>query len=359
MIQKLKLPLLFILLISILIGVKLFFFSEETQTGSASKGPQGPAQVEGIIVQYQEIPNQVQLTGTLMPNERTDLYAEIQGRVTSILAKEGREVKAGDILVKIHDGELQAQLRKIKAQLELAQIQEARLKKLLAVQGVSKDEYETAFYQLQTLQADLDFTQAQLDKTILRAPYSGVVGLRYISEGASVSPSTRILSMQKTKPLKLDFTVPEKYTHLVQTGNQIHFQVQQDSTIYTARILASEGMIEETTRSLKVRALCEENTGALLPGAFAKIQLKPSKDSKSLVVPAISIIPVLKGQKVLVCRNSQVEEVAVITGLRAEDSIEILGGLNPGDTVLISGIMSLKPGMSVEVTIEGAQAQRP
>lgn len=359
MIQKLKLPLLFILLISVIIGLKLIFFSSENQNAAQSKGAQGPTQVDGIITQFQDISNEVHLTGTLMPNERTDIYAEIQGRVISISAKEGREVKAGDVLVKIQDVELQAQYRKIKAQLELAQLQESRLKKLLAVQGVSKDEYETASYQLQTLQADLDFTQAQLDKTILRAPYSGVVGLRYISEGASVSPTTKILSIQKTKPLKLDFTVPEKYTHLVQTGNQIHFQIQQDSTIYTARIMASEGMIDETTRSLKVRAVCEGNTGTLLPGAFAKVQVKPNKESKSLVVPAISIIPVLKGQKVLLCRNGQVEEAQVITGVRAEDSIEILGGLNEGDTVLTSGIMSLKPGMPIVVKIVEEEKYKP
>jgi membrane fusion protein (multidrug efflux system) len=185
------------------------------------------------------------------------------------------------------------------------------------------------------------------------------VGLRYISEGASVSPSTKILSIQKTKPLKLDFTVPEKYTHLAQTGNLIHFQVQQDSTTYTARILASEGMIEETTRSLKVRAICEGNTGNHLPGAFAKVQVKPIKQSKSLVVPAISIIPVLKGQKVLLCRNGQVEEAQVITGVRAEDSIEIQSGLNEGDTVLISGIMSLKPGMPIAVKIVDEEKYRP
>lgn len=359
MIHKLRFPLLFMLFLSALIGLKLIFSESDSSPGGSGKNPQGAAQVDGIIATFQNLSNEVTLTGSLIPNERTDLFPEIQGRIISIPAREGSQVNSGDILAKIQDTDLQAQFRKIKAQLELAHIQENRLKKLLAVQGVSKEEYETTLYQLQALQADSDLIQSQLAKTILRAPYAGTIGLRYVSEGAMVSPSVRILSMQKTNPIKIDFTVPEKYTHLVQKGESIYFTTQQDSQKYLARIIATEGMMDENTRSLKVRALSEGLTDKLVPGAFVKVLLASGKSVQSIVVPAISIVPVLKGQKVLVCRNSSVEEVSVITGTRFEDSIEILSGLEPGDTVLTSGIMSLKPGSAVEVNIAGKELIRP
>lgn len=359
MIRTLRLPLIFMLLLSLLIGLKLFFSESDSSAAGQGKGPQGPAQVDGIIVTFQPLSNEVSLTGSLIPNERTDLFPEIQGRLISIPAREGSEVNKGDILAKIQDTDLQAQFRKIKAQLELAHIQESRLKKLLAVQGVSKDEYETTLYQLQALQADSDLIQSQLAKTVLRAPYTGTIGLRYVSEGAMVNPTIRILSMQKTKPLKIDFTVPEKYTHLLQKGESVYFTTQQDSQKYRATIIATEGMMDENTRSLKVRAISEGSADKLYPGAFVRVLLASGKTAQSMVVPAISIIPVLKGQKVLVCRNSLVEEVSVLTGIRYEDSIEILSGLEPGDTVLTSGIMSLKPGAPVEVKISGKELKNP
>lgn len=341
------------LIIIVIVGGKLLWSSEESgNSGPATAQKKGPAKVNGIIVTARPLQDKLFLTGTLQPNERIDLFPEIQGRVTELKVQEGSHVQAGDILLKIQDTDLQAQLRKNKAQTEQIQAQEIRMKKLLAIQGVSQEDYEAVFYQLQTLQAEADLIRSQLDKTVIRAPFSGVVGLRYISAGAMVNPSVRILSLQKTHPLKLDFAVPEKYAPGLKAGHIVQFSTQTDSGIYTARIMATEGQVDVNSRTLLVRALCNENNNQLIPGSFARVELKLQEDPEAIRVPAISLIPVLKGQMVLVSRKGLVEEVAVETGLRTESEIQILKGLQPGDTVLTSGIMSLKPGSPVQVNIE-------
>lgn len=354
MLQKFRLPLIFILLISAIIGGKLLLGGEEKNAGPQAKN-QHPAEVDGIIVRTEPLSGSLSLTGTLIPNERTDLYAEISGKITTILVQEGKAVREGDILIKLYDADIRAQLRKTEAQLAEARSREVRLKKLLAVQGVSREEYESAYYQIQALEADSDLIATQLGKTLIRAPFSGTVGLRYVSPGAMAGPGVRLLSLQKTYPLKLDFTLPEGYARSVQAGKSIPFSVQGSKQTYTARVLATEGLIEEGTRSLKVRALCAESSSDLLPGSFARIQYPSAETDSAMLLPAISIIPVLKGQKVLVSRQGQVEEVRVETGIRKEARVQIVNGLQPGDTVLTSGIMALKPGDAVQVRVSAAK----
>ena len=338
------------MLVLILVGLKWLLEENKSDGGGMSKNQNVPL-VEGILASRSTIQQSILLTGTLMPDERTDVYPEISGRVLNLYFKEGQVVQKGDILLKIQDADLQAQMRKIKAQLKQARAQEVRLHKLLTIQGVSKEEYETVTYQIEGLEADSLLVKSQLDKTVVLAPYSGSIGLREISPGAMVSPNTRLLTLQKNYPLKLDFTVPEKYAGQVQVGKSIHFSTQTDTTIRQARILATDGRMEENTRSLKVRGVCEQCPPSLLPGSFAKVQLDATESLPSFWVPTIAIVPVLKGQKLLVRKAGKVNEVRVQTGLRKEGRIQILDGLHEGDTVLISGILSLKPGMPVDVTL--------
>jgi len=357
MLRKIKIPLIFLILILILIGLKMVWPGSENNVkgGREVKSVNEAVIVQAVIVESQAISDRLYLSGSLAPSERIDIFPEISGRVMKLSLKEGAFVQKGDVLVRIQDAELQAQLRSLEAKTDLAKQQEIRLKKLLNIQGVSRDEYDAVYYQLKAFEADADLIKAQIDKTKIQAPFSGTIGLKYISEGAIVNPSTRIASLQQNKPVKLDFAIPEKYAAQVGPGYKVKFTLQSGSKVYTAKVFATETQVDALTRTLPVRAVCEQNDAELIPGAFARIELVLDEDEAALMIPTTAIIPILKGQQVYRVRNGQAEAIQVLTGLRTEKEIQIISGISEGDTIITTGIMSLRPGMPVQVSLHSGK----
>ncbi|MCE3259137.1 MAG: efflux transporter, family, subunit [Bacteroidetes bacterium] len=345
--KKIPAWIVIVLVIAILIAVKFLFFpKKEHGPVTAGKGKGGkqspPIAVNYVVAQTSEISNQVYTTGKTGALNDIEIKPEVSGKVTAVYFKEGETVNKGAPIIKINDADLQAQFQKNKIQLKLAEEKLSRLKKLLDIKGISQEEYDIQNNELESLKADQAFLQAQLAKTNITAPFSGVVGLKNISEGAYVSPAQVIATLVQLKPLFIEFSIPEKYAAVMKKGLNITFSSEHESSkTYTAQIYALEPKIDETTKTLRGRALY--NGGDVLyPGSFVKVYIDLGKTSPSIMIPSQSVIPVLKGQKVFVSRNGIATEVKVMTGIRTEDKIQILEGLSVGDTVLTTGLMAVK-----------------
>jgi membrane fusion protein (multidrug efflux system) len=340
-----------ILIFAFLIGIKFIFFGKKEEKGSSgAKGgkPAGPATVNYYVVKPMQFTNKVYSSGKIGALNEIEIKTEIAGKVTAIYFKEGEQVNKGTPLVKINDADLQAQLLKNKSLVKLAEEKTARLKKLIAVNGISQEEYEVQENEVNTLKADQSFILAQIAKTTITAPFNGIVGLKNISEGAYVSPTQVIASLVQVKPVFVEFSVPEKYSSTIKKGMEIEFSPESSSKTIKAAIYAIEPKIDELTKTLRCRALYN-GTEEFYPGSFIKVYIGMVKAENSLMVPTQCIIPILKGQKVLVARNGEAEEVKVITGVRTENMIQVLEGLQEDDTVLTTGLLSVKKGTKLKL----------
>jgi len=307
--------------------------------------------VNGIVAALQPLDNIVNSSGTVLASESVDLAAEASGTIQSISFKEGAHVRKNDLLVKINDEDLRAQLKKTELQIQLAADQADRQKRLFETNNSSKEQYDVAVSTLATLKADRENLVASIRKREIRAPFDGIVGLRYVSEGSYISPTTRIASIQKINPLKVDFAIPEKYAGKVHVGDLVKFHSDETSLEFTGKVYAVEPEIEPSTRTVQLRALCDNKGETIFPGGYVHVELRLKQAGGALMIPTQAIIPVLKGQTVLVRKNGVVVSVPVKTGVRTPSVIQITDGLSAGDTVLTTGILQLRPGMPVNVTV--------
>lgn len=307
--------------------------------------------VNGIVTTLQPLDNIVNSSGTILASESVDLAAEASGTIQSISFKEGAHVKKNDLLLKINDEDLRAQLKKTELQIQLATDQADRQKRLFETDNSSKEQYDVAVNTLATLKADRENLVASIRKREIRAPFDGIIGLRYVSEGSYISPTTRIASIQKINPLKVDFAIPEKYAGKVRVGDLVKFHSDETSQEFTGKVYAVEPEIEPSTRTVQLRALCDNKGETIFPGGYVHVELRLKQPGGALMIPTQAIIPVLKGQTVLVRKNGVVVSVPVKTGVRTPSVIQITDGLSAGDTVLTTGILQLRPGMPVNVTV--------
>jgi membrane fusion protein (multidrug efflux system) len=317
------------------------------ETSRAAPGDP-PLPVEILTVQPGPLTERLATTGTLRANESVDLVSEISGIAERISLREGAPVRRGALLVKIEDSELQAQRERVQYRLRLAESREARQRDLREQGVVSEQEYDVADNEMNVLRAELRLVEAELAKTEIRAPFDGIVGLRYVSEGSLLTPQTRIATLQDLDPLKLDFTLPEQYGARVRPGTEVEFRVKGSDHTRTAEIYAVEPRISSETRSLIVRARTPNPDHALLPGAFADVSLAVAEIQDAIVVPSLAVIPELGGKKVFVVEDGLAQPRSVESGIRTEDEVQITAGLAPGDRVIVSAIQRLRPGLAVE-----------
>ncbi|MCG3167434.1 MAG: Multidrug resistance protein MdtA [Bacteroidia bacterium] len=349
--KTLRNVIIFVLVIAVLVIIKIKFFPANTPQGMPQQqGKPIPVNVTACIVKPGKLDNKIYISGTLLSNEEVTLMPEVAGKISAINFKEGSAVKKGDLLVKINDDDLQAQLKKLQLQEKLASEKEARQKKLLAINGISQEEYDASLTQLNSLGADIEVLKAQIAKTQITAPFDGKVGLKNISEGSYVTPGTQIAAVQQINPMKLDFYVPEKYASLVKVNSKLTFTTEVGNEKHDAVVMAIEPKVDATTRTIQVRAKTENKNGNLFSGSFVRIEFSLEETENALMIPTESIIPILKGQKVFVSRGGKAEEVKVTTGLRNENKVQVLSGLASGDTVIATGIMQLKTGSLLNIS---------
>jgi len=306
-------------------------------------GRGGPVRADAFIVKTKLLLDNIEIPGTLVSNEATEIHPEVAGRITGIYFKEGSFVSKGALLVKLNDADLQAQKRKLLVQLQVAKQNENRSEQLLKIQGISRQDYEAVALQVNNVNADLAVVQTQIEKTNIRAPFSGKLGLRMVSVGAYVSPTSVISTISQPNQLKLDFTVPERYINQISNGKIVNFKVDGSDRTYAARVIATESNITQDTRTLQVRAAVQGTTAGLVPGNFATVRLNFDPDPNAIVIPSQAIIPQARGKKVYVYNDGTAKFVDVTTGIRDSANIQITDGLKVGDTVLITGLLALKP----------------
>ena len=345
-------------LVGVLLLLKYFFFpsGQDEMKGPATKGNEKgakpampPAAVSVYVVEAKSLDNTLFASGTIIANETVELKPEISGKVTAIYINEGQPVKKGQLLLKLNDADLQAQLKKINAEIKLSEEKLNRYAQLLKIQGVSREEFDMATNQLQALKADAEVLKVQIARCSITAPFNGVLGLRNISEGSYITPQQVVTSIQQLNPVKIDFSIPERYASLIKTGSLINFKIEGSTENFQGTVFAFEPGIDVSSRSLKIRARANNPSNKLKPGAFAKIELVLDKNANALMVPTQAIVPILKGQQVFISKNGKAEAIAVETGLRSESQVQILSGLAAGDSVIITGLMGLKPGASLKI----------
>ncbi len=300
-----------------------------------------------MIAGSSTISNAIEVNGSVVAYESADLHPEISGRLTYLNIPEGNRVSQGAVLAKINDADLLATLSRSRVQLDLARKTEERLRKLLSIGGLNQADYDVAFNQVNTLKADMVYTQAQIDKTTVKAPFSGVLGLRMVSPGSYVTPQTTLATLQQTDRAKIDFTIPEIYAHLIHKGTYVVVQPNQTLAKGRAMIVATEPLINTTSRNLKVRALYQG--GTLNPGSFVKVSMNGGGSTNSVMVPTNAIIPDAKAKKLVVVKNGKGVFVDIETGLRTTGTAEITKGISPGDSIVVTGVLFVRPNAPVKV----------
>ncbi len=301
-----------------------------------------PTIVDVMIAVPRPVDNQIEANGSVVANEYVELHPEISGRIVYLNVPEGVHVAAGTIIARINDADLQATLEKSRVLLELYKKTEERERKLLDINGINEADYDLALNNVNSTKADIDYTQALIDKTIIRAPFDGVVGLRQVSPGAYVTPATIIATLQQMDKIKVDFTLPEQYATLIRKGSLVDIQVDALSGVHRkGLIVATEPQINLSSRNLKVRALLQDGKG--YPGAFVKVFVDVGTDKKAIMVPTNCIIPDDKNNQVIVVKAGKASFVNVQTGVREANNIEITQGLIPGDTVVVTGVLFARP----------------
>ncbi|MBC7884893.1 MAG: efflux RND transporter periplasmic adaptor subunit [Saprospiraceae bacterium] len=338
----------------LLTGLCLFSCSSETKKDNSIKNNPNdikPMVVDAIIAMEELSSNTINAAGTILANEEVEVKSEVPGKITKIYFKEGSSVTKGQLLVMLNDEDLVAQMQKLHVEIKLQEEKEVRQKQLLLTTAISKEEYDITSSNLNLLKANAQILNTQIVKTRIRAPFGGIIGLKNVSEGAIISSASVIASIQNINPLKLDFSVPEKYNNYISTGTKINFFVAGRSEVLTATVFAKEPKIDPSTRTTRVRASFPNPGARIYPGAFADITIQVGEKSKSIMVPTHAYIPDISGAKMFVSKSGQAISVPVVAGIRTEKEIQILSGIHVGDTILTSGILQLKSNMPVEVNI--------
>jgi membrane fusion protein, multidrug efflux system len=336
---------------ALLIIITFFLGHACSRTDSGNNKRQtGKIAVEGFIVKQVPLENNITIPGSILPNEQIELRSELSGRIEKLNFIEGTFVRKGDLLVKVDDSELRAQLQKLDAQYDQAIADEQRKKQLIEVNGITQEEYDAAVTAVRGLEADISLIKTRISKSNIRAPFDGYVGLRMQSPGAYVTTGDIISTLVETNPAKIEFNVPERYVSGIHKGMIVTFNTSGDDTEYKGRVYANDPMIDLSSRSLKVRAVCENPQNKLVPGAFVELSLGLQKIDNALMVPTTALVPLLNSQNVYIVKNGTARLQEVTTGIRTENRVQITKGVQTGDTLALTGLLALRNGMPVSIS---------
>ena len=348
-----------ILVIGILLIIAVAFFyprlsnqKNQPEAAKASGIGQPALPVSVIRLKNDTLRNQLQVTGTILPNETVNLRSEISGLVTRINFKEGQYVTKGTPLVYLNDDELQAQYQRLQYTQRLFETQENRQKQLLSREAISQEEYDIVLNQYNTALSDIKLVEAQLAKTVIRAPFNGILGLRQISEGSVIGTNDVIVNIVNIDPIKIEFSIPERYANQVKVGSPVFFSNEASTEEVRGEVYAFEPQVDLATRTLKLRAKSPNRERRFLPGMFVKIRFVLDVVENALLVPAESVIPELDGYKAFVATSDgKVEERRIEIGTRTNTQVQVLSGLKDGELVLTTGVMQARQGMPIQPTI--------
>lgn len=331
--------------------IGLYTEGDSSPTESVAAGGQTNLPVDVIKVKEELLESSLNITGSLIPNEIVNLRPEVTGLVEKISFKEGQFVKKGTPLLYLNDDELKAQFDRLEFTKKLYESQEKRQKQLLTKEAISQEEYDIILNQYNTNLADLSLIEAQLNKMVIRAPFDGELGFRQISEGSVIGTADLIATIVNVDPIKIEFSIPERYSNEIKVGTVIYFSSNVSSTEAEGKVYAIEPNIDAATRTLKIRAQSANKEKKFLPGMFVRVRLVLDKEANAILVPSESIIPELEGYKVFIAKDGVVESRKVEIGQRSDTRVQLLNGVEAGELVLTTGVLQARDGMSVEVNL--------
>jgi membrane fusion protein, multidrug efflux system len=348
-----------VILILFLAGIIFYpklkpMFGQES-AGSGTQGGQrmggGPQALyaSGYVLVPTQMNEMIYSTASLLPDEEVDLAFETSGKVVAIHFEEGSRVRKGELLAKINDKPLQAQLLKLQAQNKLVEEREFRQRQLLDRDAISRESYDQVATELQSIEADIMLIEARISETELRAPFDGIVGLRLISEGAFATTQTRIVRLVKNRPLKIEFSISERYSGEITPGFPIQFTVDGYQEAFEGKVYAIDPKVDINTRTITVRAMYPNTNEELKPGRFASVRALLSQIDNAVSIPTEALIPEMEGEKVYIVQKGRAVERKVLTGLRTESHIQIRSGLEFGDTLLTTAILQLREGLPIHL----------
>jgi membrane fusion protein, multidrug efflux system len=348
--KKLKLIIIIVVVLAVITLLALPKLGSNNTNQPAAMNRSAGVQVAAHILQPEVIENKVLSSGSILAYDEVELRSELSGKITKIYFNEGTSVRKGDLLVKINDAEQQAQLRRAQYQLKLLEDKEYRQSRLLEKEAISQQDYDVSLNEVNIIKAEIDLINAQIAKSEIRAPFNGVVGLKHVSEGSFVTTTSVIASLQSISPVKIDFSIPEKYAGQVKPGDEVNFRVEGNSENFSAKVYAVEPKIDPVTRTLQIRALYHNSGRQILPGAFANIELILESIKDALMVPTQAIVPELRGQTVLLYKDGKAVSTIVQTGIRTNQRVQLTDGVNEGDTVVTSGILQIRPNVPIVIS---------
>jgi membrane fusion protein (multidrug efflux system) len=347
-----------ILVLAVVAGVIYIIYPKSAKNNSNVKSAQPNTQsmgrrvlpVDTYIIKSHGVTDVYPVNSFFLPSEEVDLCFEASGRITEILFKEGSFVEKDQLLAKVNDAKLQAQLKKLQAQLDLYNSKEFRQKSLLVQDAISQETYDESNTLVEMTRADIELVKAQIRETELRAPFDGFIGLRQMSEGAYANPTTIVAKLTKISPLKMELSIPEAYIDMVKTGDKILFTVDGDTLQYRAEVYATDSKIDMTTLSFTTRAYYPNLDRKIPPGRFAHVILQLNYDKNGISVPSESVVPDLGEHIVYKVNNNKAKKVQVEPGVRTESYVQVLKGLSVGDTVVTTGILQLRDGIDLQIS---------
>ena len=335
-----------------LIGYRITKNNAESEKGGGKGDKKPPMMVDAIVVSETNFANTISLSGSIEANENVEIRSEVSGIVEKIYFTEGTNVSKGQVLLKVNDIELRAQLSQAQTRQSLASENERRAKLLLQKEAISQEEYDIASAEYRSLKAQTQLIQAQIAKTSIRAPFSGKIGLRNISPGTYVTPTTIFTKLVSSSQVKISFSIPEKYASEIENNATITFTIPNNPQKFSAKIYAIEPEIETATRTLKIRAIADNSNGKLLPGTFATIELSLKNIKDAIVIPTEAVVPIQNGKVVYIANNGKAKEVKIETLARTSKDVVVTSGIKSGDTLLTSGVMSLKDEADIKVNLK-------
>lgn len=312
---------------------------------SASVSAQGlPAEV--ITASKQNVPTYIEAVGSLKANESLILRPEMTGRIETIAFTEGNLVKKNTLLVQFDASMYQAQVNEAKARVALSEAEYQRVNKLFKNGSISETQRDSALAQMQINEAQLEQAQVTLKKMSLRAPFTGIVGLRQFSPGDYVMAGADMLEIVDINSMKLDFRIPEIYLPKVAQGQTLRISLPAfPGEEFAGKVTAISPQISEQGRNILVRAVLPNTDQKLRPGLFAKVELL-IKQEELIVVPEEALIPQGMSYLVYLYKDDKVTPVPVQLGQRMRGKIAI-SGINEGDVVITAGQLKLQPGSPI------------
>jgi len=306
--------------------------------------------VDGFIIKSETLDNNIKAIGNIKANEEAEIRSEISRKIRGIYFKEGTYVGKGSTLFKLDSDDLTAKLRRQEVDERLAVTKLDREKQLIEKGLTSQEEYDVLETTLEQIRAEISITRIDISKTYVRAPFSGIIGLRNVSNGAYVTPQTVLTTMQDVSKVKIDFSIPEKYIYLFKKGQMIMFKVDGIDGEFEAEVYAYEPKVENDTRTLVLRAITTNAGKKLMPGTFANVTFIVSQSKDAMMIPTEALVPKLKGQSVYVVRDGKAKLTDVDIGERTESLVQIISdNVKPGDTIITTNILRIKDSSPVKV----------